>query len=77
MNKNIEKNQISNWLKEEQYWKENIDFINKNPEIAKIIPFFNLKNNTKNFSTMKNFLDKVMVIDNSTKKLQELKDKLV
>jgi len=76
MKKNIENINISNWLDTDKYWKENIDFIDKNPEVEKITELFQLNEKSENFSIMKKILEKSMLVDNSTKELKELKNKL-
>jgi len=76
MNKNIENNQISNWLNKEKYWKENIDFINDNPKLEEITKLFQLNEKSKSFTVMKKILEKTILVDDSTKKLNELKNKL-
>jgi len=76
MNKNIESVQISNWLDIKKYWKENMDFINDNPKLEEITKLFQLNEKSESFVVMKKILEKTILVDDSTKKLNELKNKL-
>jgi hypothetical protein len=76
MNKNIENQEVFNLLDIKKYWKENIDFINKNPEIEKIAKLFQLNEWKESLSIMKKILEKSMLVDNSTKELKKIKKNL-
>ncbi len=76
MKNNIETTKLKNNLDIKKYGKDNIDFINQYPETEKITTLFNLEENTNDLSTIRNILDKIIVIDESNKNLNKLKNKL-
>lgn len=77
MNSNIEKNIISEEFDIKKYWLENIDFIEKNPEILKIINLSSkIKENSKEQLKFNNLFEKISQIDKSNIELNKLKNTL-
>jgi len=77
MSENLEKNKITEEFDIKKYWLENIDFIEKNPEILKIIDFSKkIKENSEKQLKINNLFNKISQIDKSNKKLKKLKNTL-
>ena len=77
MSENLEKNKITEEFDIKKYWLENIDFIEKNPEILKIIDLSEkIKENSEKQLKINNLFNKISQIDKSNKKLKKLKKTL-
>lgn len=74
---NIEKIQISEDLNIKNYWKENIKYINENPELEEMVNIFNkIEKKWDNEIKFINILSQNFEINNSNRKLQKLKNTL-